>query len=378
MKHQGLILTLLAPLLVAPQRALAQSLGDIWNFSAPALRDPKLDPNGLRINIHYNVSDFIMPDMVAYSVKDWDCIESVEEWFLPSVISPAANHVQGDGSGKGVIEIEINVDPDSFEDAGDDKASFWQQDGQDRYQVRFCLYAGVQTVETEPTVIDYSETQITITYDLSDGFVIGFEVAPVKNEEIVDDAYGIDGYLCGADGIKLTDDEVLMLGASPGSELIVCVTPDQRSLESGAFQLDQIDIFEWIRVDSNGMEFKQLAVRDGVAAGDGLTVLECDDDGLKCQFATILRANFFQGALPTPSPTAELPPPPSGFIVVGQGFCTDNAGNKFDFYEQSGTVLQCPGQCQTLAGYLQVYPEEVRAFEHDGVRCRCLVDGGYG
>ena len=94
--------------------------------------------------------------MVVYNVSNWHCNVSVEEWFVPSLISPAADFVQGDGTGAGTIEIEINVDPDSFANATGDIASYWQQDSQERYEVKFCLYSGVQTVEENPTIVDDS------------------------------------------------------------------------------------------------------------------------------------------------------------------------------------------------------------------------------
>lgn len=164
------------------------------------------------------------------------------------MISPPADFVQGDGSGSGVIEIEINVDPDAFDSAGGDKASYWQQDNQERYQVRFCLFAGVQTIEENPTIVDSSETQIAVTYDLTDGFAIGLEVVPVRRENSAEEAYGIDGYFCDRDGNQLSDDQIAELGATPGSSLEVCVTPDEAALATGSFQLDQIDLFEWIHV----------------------------------------------------------------------------------------------------------------------------------
>ena len=155
--------------------------------------DPTLDPNGLRINILYNVSDFILDDMVVYKVSDWECNFTVEEWFVPSLISPSPDFVQGDGSGKGTIEVEINVDPDSFFSISDDTAAFWQQDNQDRYEVKFCLYVGVQTMEESPNVVDSSETQIAVLYDLTDGFAVGLEVIPVRQETNVTEAYGPEG-----------------------------------------------------------------------------------------------------------------------------------------------------------------------------------------
>ena len=46
------------------------SLEDLWNFGDPMLDDPSLDPNGLRINVLYNVSDFITRPMnKSYSVR---------------------------------------------------------------------------------------------------------------------------------------------------------------------------------------------------------------------------------------------------------------------------------------------------------------------
>lgn len=165
--------------------------------------------------------------------------------------------------------------------------------------------------------------------------------------------------------------------------------PDERARELGAFQIDQIDLFEWIRVDSNGMEVRQTAIIDGQPP-DPLTKLVCDEIG--CKFVSLLQANFFQLVLPTPAPTESptqspttmaptISPPPFGFDGIGEGYCTDNAGNKYDFYQATnyqGTHNECPGQCSTLGSLLSGFPEQVRAYEHDGVGCSCLVDGGFG
>lgn len=185
------LLTFMAPF----QGASAEDLLAIWDFSEPALRAPELDPNGLRINILYNVSDYIIPTMVYYNVTNWECEDSVEQWFVPSLVSPGLDIVQGDGTGDGVIEVEINVDPFSFDDVGAGNiASFWQQDNQDRYQIKFCLFVGVQTEDAgDPVMVDSSQTQIMVTYDLTDGFVLDLEVAPVGNEANATDGYGVDG-----------------------------------------------------------------------------------------------------------------------------------------------------------------------------------------
>lgn len=280
------------------------SLQEVWNFSAPALRDPQLDPNGLRINILYNVSDYITPSMVNYKVSNWDCNVTVEEWFVPSLISPDPTFIQGDGTGDGVIEIEVNVDPDAFDSTLGDTASFWQQDSQDRYQVRFCLFTGVQTDEENPIVVDSSETQIAVTYDLTDGFALSVEVTPVRNEENANDGYRPEGYFCNqATKVKLTEDKKDGL-ATPGAQLSVCVVPDERA-QNGGLVLDKINEFTWQRVDSTtGVSVEQVAVMNGQVAGNGLTDMVCDDD--VCNFISILSANFFQTTLlppPTGAPT---------------------------------------------------------------------------
>jgi hypothetical protein len=267
-----------------------------------------LDPNGLKINILYNVSDFIKPSMVNYKVSNWDCNVTVEEWFVPSLITPGPNFIQGDGTGDGVIEVEINVDPDSFENAGADKASYWQQDEQERYQVKFCLFVGVQTDESVPMIVDSSETQISVTYDLTDGFVLSLEVTPVRRNETADDAYKPEGFFCNEQGERLSEDEKFGL-RFPGTELRVCVRPDQRARDQG-MGLEKINEFAWVRTDDNGMTVEQLCILDGQVVG-GLTVMQCDD--YRCEFVSLLQAGFFNAALPTPAPSvAPVSPGSSG------------------------------------------------------------------
>ena len=45
-------------------------------------------------------------------------------------------------------------------------------------------------MEATPVVVDSSKTQIAVTYDLTDGFAIDFELAPVREEIDAEENYG--------------------------------------------------------------------------------------------------------------------------------------------------------------------------------------------
>ena len=141
---QMLLLLLLKVLLFASTFDNAESgrlllvsadLREVWNFSAPALRAPELDPNGLRISMQYNVSDYITQEMVFFNVKDWECETNVSQWFIPTLSLPTADFIQGDGTGDGVIQVDVHVDPDSFENAPDEVAKYWENQAQEKYRV---------------------------------------------------------------------------------------------------------------------------------------------------------------------------------------------------------------------------------------------------
>lgn len=243
----------------------------------------------------YNVSDIITQPMVNYSVSNWDCNQSVAEWFVPSLLSPTPDHQQGDGSGDGYINLEINVNPDSFANAGGDKASYWQQDDQERYSVRFCIFMGVQTDEANPVNVEWSETQVAVTYDLTDGFALAVEVAPVRSERNATDAFAPEGFFCNDNGEPLNEAEQIQL-AFPGTELQVCVRPNERA-RNNQMGLALINEFNWKRTDPISRNtFTQLAVRNGEPASNALTTMTCD--ALSCTFNSILMAPFFAASLP--------------------------------------------------------------------------------
>ena len=127
-----------------------------------------------------------------------------------------------------------------------------------------------------------------VTYDLTDGFDIEVDVTPFLDNVTADDGTGVDGYFCNADGVKLNEIEIKQLSVR-GTQLEVCVVPDEKTMATGAFSIDKILAFDWVRTDGNAV-VRQPAIVDGKPAGNGLTELQCDDIG--CQFVSLLKVRM--------------------------------------------------------------------------------------
>lgn len=134
----------------------------------------------------YPVSDFIIPNMVAYELYDKNCSEGgfrVEQWFNATLISPTADTEQGDGTQNAVLNISVHVDPASFDDAPPEISDQWfdAENSISAGRVQFCL-ATKLVIPDSGEYVDGSETLIIVDYDLTSGFVIEVNVAPVRND----------------------------------------------------------------------------------------------------------------------------------------------------------------------------------------------------
>jgi hypothetical protein len=206
-------------------------------FQEPNMSDPVLDADGLQLSMIYPVSDFITPDMVKYELYDRNCSEGgvrVEKYFNATLISPSINDGQGDGSGLALMNVTIAVDPASFNEAPVGVSDQWY-DTADQVaagRIQFCILSQIHIAGDDRAVVDGSETIVTVDYDLTDGFSIEVSLEDKNNEVNATEAYGPTGYFCDNDGIELNEQQLASMG-DPGSELSVCVVPNERSRNAG-------------------------------------------------------------------------------------------------------------------------------------------------
>ena len=297
------------------------SVSDIWYFDVPDMTNPKLSADGLSLNMIYPVSDFIKSNMVTWTVWDRNCTDGIEvgEWFDTTLISPTPTTPQGTGSGTQILNISIAVNPSSFDDAPASIANQFDLFGENGNangaagRVQFCLEAAVHAEGDVTSIVDRSETMITVDYDLTSGFEVQFNVAPVFNEESARDSYGPEGYWCNEAGEELNDVERQSMGL-PGSLLKVCVVPNEKSRLAG-FGLDKINDFFWVRTDSSGGRITQTVIADGQLV-DPLSEIVCEGVGAQsqCKTVTLLKANFFVNnalSVPTEMPSSAPTETPS-------------------------------------------------------------------
>jgi len=293
------------------------------------MSDPILDADGLQLSMVYPISDFITHDMVKVELYNRNCSEGqvrVEEYFNATLISPSVDQVQGDGTGLALMNVTIKVDPASFNEAPPDVSEQWYDTASQisAGRVQFCILAQLHIAEDENAVVDGSETVVTVDYDLTDGFSIEVSVEDKQNDVTLEEDFGPDGYFCDNDGIELNEEQMALLGRA-GSELSVCVVPNEKAQQAG-LGLKQIDSFAWVRVDPSGGRVEQIAVENGQVPGNGLTEMVCDDFG--CGFKSILKADFFVENVPPPTeqPSAAPTEQPSAAPTTAPTIAPNVAG----------------------------------------------------
>ncbi|KAL3917592.1 MAG: hypothetical protein SGILL_004640 [Bacillariaceae sp.] len=298
------------------------------------------------------MADFIVPDMVRYELYDKNCSEGgvrVDEWFNATLISPTPGYVAGDGTESAVLNISIHVDPSSFDNAPSDVSDQWfdEANSVSAGRVQFCLAARLVLPENEQYV-DGSETLIIVDYDLTSGFVIEVNVAPVKNIENAEQGYGPEGYWCDADFSEMGPEELQYMGL-PGRQLQVCVIPDERAREEN-FGVESLDYFKWVRIDANGARVEQVSVADKKPVNNGLTELENN-------------------------PVWSL----------GYGECTSTRDNDsymsmtFNTYDELWGSYQCEYECSIVArdfGFLDlIVGFQIEDYSPSDRKCSCQISG---
>jgi hypothetical protein len=138
-------------------RAL-QSLGQKWSIT-----NPSVNYNLLHFDLDYKVSDFIQDEMVSYTVYDKDCQEGNN---LVIVLNSQKQALTG-STGERILALAVDIDPVTIPD---DK-NIYRENGR-AAEITFCVRFSLQTKSDEPSEVNYLETIISLSVDLSNDFEV--------------------------------------------------------------------------------------------------------------------------------------------------------------------------------------------------------------
>ena len=299
------------------------SLATKWNIS-----EPEFAYGSLSFTLDFKVTDYVVQgqDMVRWTIYDEECkpadgsaeVQLIDSsGSFPSGESAVAT-AQGletvnitdstkfgfsHGAGSGVpsesYQIGIKLNPDTISDNTDLYQEFTVQN-QLTAQIRFCTRfelwtptnfynagSGTTSVNPTPFEVNFLETLVTLTVDLTDGFEIGSIAVEPKDRVVrtANQAYQVVGFLCNPDNSVSTSTEAL----NQGSVVRVCVEPETEAKNDG-IKMRSIDSFSFSR-DT----FTQQAIVGGSEAPNLLTTYDsgaCRGSDT-CAFETILFANFY-------------------------------------------------------------------------------------
>ena len=239
--------------------------------------------------MHYNVSDYIDPNYVGYTIYDGhQCSSGANNitdagYFSVQILSDST--AIGDGWGTRQITLATTINP-----ANITKSNVYVPDGSDAYLkfcVRFSLYNNYPYY-ADSVEINFLETQVTLWVNLVDGFSITGNIVQEKQaaEKTAYDAFYVESFLCDQNNIEIS----VIQPFTQGSIVRVCVRPTFQAVASGGY-MRAIDDFHFYRG-----QISQDAVVDGMPSSDGLTDVNCQPGSLVCSFETLLYAYFFRVA----------------------------------------------------------------------------------
>jgi hypothetical protein len=225
------------------QRGLA-TLAQKWNIS-----EPTFAYESLGFTLTFGVSDYVRGDleMVKYAVWDENCdtdgavkiwdsetgvvdgpngvLEVTDDSLL--LISNAGSPPSGGDNMSQDVAITIKLDSESISQ----NSNIYSEDttvGAVTAAVRFCLRFELHTPSYLATSVEvnFLETIVTLTVDLSDGFEIG-SIAVEPKDRLVRTAnqiYRVRAYQCGEGQAELTQGQKDATRVQ-GSVIKVCVAP---------------------------------------------------------------------------------------------------------------------------------------------------------
>jgi hypothetical protein len=311
--------TAAAPLLVSiaavasaqqQQRNLA-TLAQKWNLTEPT---STFDAN--TFSLMFPVTNFIVNGQAKYSLwtspdcqSDGGTSLDTSTIFSAKALVPNAALINGTQDNSGVFsgrvaQINITFDPQEISSAAAIADGIYSQEvvnNQQTATIKFCVRFGLWTttamnVQT-PVEVNFLETLLTLTVDLTDGFQIGAVATEPKDRLVrtANQAYEVNGYECSATSTDRLTQTERTRRRNQGEIIHVCVTPEEEAQTDGIF-MRSIDDFAWTR----GADIRQAAIEANREAGNLLTSYDyaACEGSLVCKFSTILFAQFYATAGP--------------------------------------------------------------------------------
>jgi hypothetical protein len=288
----------------SPNRGLA-TLAQKWN-----LTEPVFEYGSNSFTLDFTVTDYIAQGMTKYSLwKAPDCQEGDQQLNNSTAFKSksssdvlgstgfASPRGDGDVAAGGQVFLNMTFDPETI--SSSDIYTESEIDNQMIAVVRFCVRFGLWTPDTQttPVEVNFLETLITLTVDLTDGFEIGSITVEPKNRLVrtANQAYEVIGYECDANKTPLSDTDK-SLARNQGQVITVCVEPEQEAKDDGIY-MRSVDDFFFSRPASTAVPagVRQDAIVENAEAGNLLTSYTPSDcaGSLVCTFSTILFAQFY-------------------------------------------------------------------------------------
>jgi hypothetical protein len=286
------------------------SLADKWNITENGFSYDELS-----FSLDYNMSDFIRDNMMVAELFTADCKEggvTVPSSDLSVMLVPDATE-PGVGENIRGASVKIDVNPLTIS-SSPVYSENTTPGGLVVATVRFCMRFGLYTNGDSPIEVNFLETLVTLTVDLTDGFAIETLNVSPKDELVrtASQAYEVDGFQCNTSNEPLSDSD--RAAARKQGEIIrVCVRPNQAAQDDQIF-MRYIESFEFQR-DYGGQIgiISQPAVEEREPASNLLTELYCIPGSSVCAFETILFASMYR----TPGAV-------TGFGVASMQFGNEN------------------------------------------------------
>ena len=274
------------------------SLAEKWNIT-----DPTFTYGGLSFDLTFTVSDFIgsasMAEATLYDERCKESDNSIDNTItagggsgIKSVTTNTdAIEVTASGGSNMNRDVSVNITVDSATIS--DNSLLYSEDTtglQVTAEIRFCLRFGLKTTGPTPLEVNFLETLVTLTVDLTDGFEIGSIAVEPKDRLVrtANQVYQVVGFRCDAANVLLSD----LTPINQGTVVRVCVTPDAEATADG-IKMRSIDTFTWSRaLPAPGVTQAAIISRDTVAGNQLTSYNVCKGLGI-CSFETILFANFY-------------------------------------------------------------------------------------
>ena len=270
-------------------RALA-TLADKWSIA-----DPAFAIDGLAFTFYYPVSNFIDQNQAYYEVYDAGCKAGANLISTGITSSPLIDVTVGSVTDDGAflisgdtVQVPIAINPVTIA-SNLDVYTETTTDGSIGASIVFCVRFGLNTPGASPQEVNFLESVVTVSIDLSSGFNIAAVNVTPKDKLIntASQAYTVEGYMCNLGTDTPVTDATTAL--TQGSLITICVKPTAEGIADG-IKMRTIDSFEWTRAATP----TQAAIESGTFASNLLTNYDAAAcvGGDYCQFSYILFCRF--------------------------------------------------------------------------------------